>query len=279
MWTTKIGAALCLVAISVQAQTRDQPQPVGNLYRQGEPEVMARPPAPRPAGTVEAEKFRSAYTRAGNPRIMIFWNREFGEDVSSTYNETFHAESQSDERTTSELYVNGAAVTKSARASLDANVGSQRVPTARYNAMDTNTNNAVESAFIEALTANGARLIDRNLAIRTAPGARNAGTSANMQALETDAALGRADILVEVLQNAAPGTPTGAMFKIVVKDLRAARVLASFTSAGNAPSGPRPLVAGPGGFVRAAPLGTSPYGVGVELANQSMMAIAQSLRR
>ena len=266
-----------LAAIPVAAQYRDEGPPPP-LYRDGQPEVMRAAPPPPPPGVIAAGSFRAAYGRAGRPRMLVFWNRSFSDEVSSNYRDNLHVETASDSSAKVRYGYNGADASSSNRSSLDASVGTQRIEQGRLNPLDENVDFAVEAAFSETLAANGAQLIDRSLAMRTARGARGAGSRPNMQAIETEAATGRADLLVEILQTPAPGTPTGVSFKVTVKDIRRARLLTAFTSSGREPYMKAKLVAGPGGFVRAEPRGTSPDGVGRELANQAMAAMARALR-
>lgn len=278
---TLFAAAL---ATASQAQRVDDSAAPG-LYRDG-PQVLTPAPPPPPPGVVAAGNFRAVYGRVGRPKMLVFWNRTFSDEVTSNYRDTLRAEATTSSSASGATVERrgwnsasvGSAAEGSSRSTLDASTGTDRIDQGRYNPLGEDVDFAVEAAFAETLAANGARLIDRSLAMRTARGARGAGSRPNMQAIETEAATSRADLLVEVLQTPAPGTPTGASFKVTVKDIRQARVLAAFTTSGRQPYVKPPLVAGPGGFVRAAAPGTSPSGVGRELANQTMAALARSLR-
>ena len=283
---TLIAVGLLLTASAAAAQYRDDPAgaPAG-AFRDG-PEVLAPPPVPIPAGVVAAGNFRAVYDRVGRPRMLVFWNRSFSDEVSSTYRDNLHAEASASSAASGSSSTrsgwNGTDSKTSAQgsshSSLDVSVGAQRVEDGRFNPLDENVDFAVEAAFSQTLAGNGAQLIDRSLAMRTARGARGAGSRPNMQAIETEAATSRADLLIEVLQTSASGTPTGAVFKVTVKDIKRARLLATFTTAGERPYRKPKLVAEAGGFVRASAEGTSPDGVGRELANRTMAALAGSLR-
>lgn len=278
---TLFAAAL---ATASHAQRVDDSAAPG-LYRDG-PQVLTPAPPPPPPGLVAAGNFRAVYGRVGRPRILVFWNRTFSDEVTSNYRDNLRAEATSNSSASSATVARrgwnsdrvDSTAEGSSRSTLDVSTGTDRVDQGRYNPLGEDVDFAVEAAFSETLAANGARLIDRSLAMRTARGARGPGSRPNMQAIETEAATGRADLLVEVLQTPAPGTPTGASFKVTVKDIRQARVLAAFTTSGRQPYVKPALVAGPGGFVRAAAPGTSPSGVGREIANQTMAALARSLR-
>ncbi len=278
-----IAVGLLLAAPAAAAQYRDDPAgaPAG-AFRDG-PEVFAPPPVPIPAGVVAAGNFRAVYDRVGRPRMLVFWNRSFSDEVSSTYRDNLHAEASASSAASGSTHYsrdggNESAAQGSSHSSLDVSVGAQRVEDGRFNPLDENVDFAIEAAFSQTLAGNGAQLIDRSLAMRTARGARGAGSRPNMQAIETEAATSRADLLIEVLQTSASGTPTGAVFKVTVKDIKRARLLATFTTAGERPYRKPKLVAEAGGFVRASAEGTSPDGVGRELANRTMAALAGSLR-
>ena len=273
------------LATAAAAQYREDGAAAPGQYRDG-PQVLT-PAAPPPLpGVVAAGNFRGVYGRVGRPRMLVFWNRSFSDEVTSNYRDNLRAEATTSSSASGSTVARrgwnsssvGSTADSSSRSTLDVSTGTDRVDQGRYNPLGENIDFAVEAAFSETLAANGARLIDRSLAMRTASGARGAGSRPNMQAIETEAATSRADLLIEVLQTPAPNTPTGASFKVTVKDIRQARVLAAFTTAGRQPYVKPALVAGPGGFVRAAAPGTSPDGVGRELANQTMAALARSLR-
>jgi len=273
------------LATASHARYREDSSAAAGLYRDG-PEVLSAAPPPPPPGIVAAGNFRAVYGRVGRPRMLVFWNRTFSDEVTSNYRDNLRAEATTNSSANGSTVARrgwntssvGSAAESSSRSTLDVSTGTDRVDQGRYNPLGEDVDFAVEAAFSETLAANGAQLIDRSLAMRTARGAKGPGSRPNMQAIETEAATGRADLLVEVLQTPAPGTPTGASFKVTVKNIRQARVLAVFTTSGRQPHVKQPLVAGPGGFVRASAPGTSPSGVGRELANQTMAALARSLR-
>ncbi|MBC7495659.1 MAG: hypothetical protein H7243_00645 [Sphingomonadaceae bacterium] len=267
----KIGviiAAAALTAVPAGAQYRDDPAPPG-LFRDGQPEVLRPPPSPLAPGVLAAGDFRAAYARARSPRIMVFWNRTFSDELTTAYRDNLHGEA-----THAVGFGDGVAVS---RDTVDVSTGTTRVDTWRDAAMGEDVEFAVEAAFTDSLAANGARLIDRSMAMRAS--GRGTGSRPNLQAAEAAGAAARADLLIEVLQTASAGTPTGAAFKVTVKDIHSARVLAAFASGGSAPARPAGYVVGPGGFVRDTRVTTTPPdGVGRELAGRTMAALARSLR-
>lgn len=265
---TVLAAALLLFDTPAAAQYRgDAVAP--EAYRDGQPEVLRAPPSPLDRGVLAAGDFRAAYARARSPRIMVFWNRTFGDELTTAYRDIVHGEA-----THAVSYDNGALAS---RDTVDLSSGTARIDSSRESALDEDIDFAVEAAFTDGLATNGARLIDRSMAMRA--GGRGAGNRPNVQAIEAAATAARADVLIEVLQTTASrATPTGAVFKVTVKDIRSARVLVAFTSGGAAPVRPAGLVVGPGGFVRDTRVAsTSPDGVGRELANRTMTALARAL--
>ncbi len=249
-----------------QYRDADVPSP---LMREGEPEVLAPPPRPVPQGVVAASNFRAAYTRAKQPKMMVFWNKSFTDEVASNYRNTGRVDVDS-------AYVRGPGYGASST-TMEYNTGRARERDASTRQLAEVDDFAVEAAFTQALTANGAVLIDRSIAMRTSRSARGVGREPNVQEIEAAAATARADLLVEINQTPA-NTPSGAAFRVTVKDLRRARVLVNVLSRGVPPLGRAPLVAGPGGFVRAAPPPITPEGVGRQVASETMAALAGALR-
>ncbi len=264
-----LALAALVLATPVTAQYRDDAVSAGG-YRDGQPEVLRPAPPPMERGVAAAGDFRAAYARARRPLIMVFWNRTFSDDLATAYRDNLHGEATHSVGVADDMVAR--------RDTLDVSTGTTRVDTGRGAAVGEDIDFAVEAAFTDGLASNGARLIDRSMAMRAS--GRGVGSRPNLQAIEASATAARADLIVEVLQTTASrNTPTGAVFKVTVKDIHSARVLAAFTSGGAAPSRPAGLVVGPGGFVRDTRVTeTSPDGVGRELANRTMAVLARSLR-
>ena len=266
------------IAAPAAAQYRDEGAPAG-AFRDGESEVLRPPPPPLDRSVLAAGDFRAAYARARSPRIIVFWNRVFSDEVQSTYRNTLHGDATHAAIAGYSATGNAAYGIAASHDTVDVSTGAVRVAPARDAAVTEDIDFAVEAAFTDSLASNGARLIDRSLAMRATRGAQGAGSRPNIQAIENEAATARADLLIEVLQTPSASGPTGATFKVSIKNIRNARVLGVFTSNGHVPPKPAGLVAGPGGFVRASTSSTtSPGGVGHELAAQAMAAMARGLR-
>ncbi len=281
--------ALPLLILLSAAPAVAQVPPPASLYRDGQPAVLTPPPVMvRDRGGA----FRSRYQALKAPTMMLLWNRRFSDEVQSEYVDRATIRSGSEvvavgaarsstgisDYGTIERRASGAGYAASS-SSTDITVGRTRLREAQPGAnLDAEDDAAVETAFTERLQANGVRFVDRSIAMRTAKGAKNVGGDANIQALETDALMARTAVLIEVRQIAASDSPIGTKFRIEVKNLKTAAVLASFTSNGVPDLGRPALVAGAGGFVRAAPQRPSAAQIGAELANEVMERLGSTLR-
>jgi hypothetical protein len=232
--------------------------------------VIAAPP-PRPAYSASpSASFSAAYRRAGSPRVIVFWNREFSDEVASRYTDVVrgHSESRS-----------GVSGGESYRTDdLAVSAGTERGDDSRRESDFTERADwKLESAFLSGLAGNGVALVDRNTVMRKA--GRGAALMPNQQSIETDALVGFADILIEVLQTSDDAAPLGTSFRISVKRIRDGRLISQFVSDGQVPMGRRPFVAGPNGYERAAPVPPSPSMVARKLADETLGALASGLSR
>lgn len=281
--------ALPFLALAIAAPAFAQaPPPSGSLYRDGQPAVLTPPPV---IVRDRSGAFRSRYQALKSPTMMLLWNRRFSDEVQSEYvtrgTVTRSAEGValgSSNSTAVAGYGIAARSSNSAgyaagTSTTDVTVGRTRLREEQPGAnLDAEDDAAVETAFTERLQAAGVRFVDRSIAMRTKGARSDVSGDANIQTLETDALMARTSVLIEVRQIVASDSPIGTKFRIEVKNLKTAAVLASFTSNG-VPDMPRPgLVAGPGGFQRAAPQRPTPAQIGAELANEVMERLASTLR-
>jgi hypothetical protein len=260
--------------------------PANAQYREGQPPTLLAPPRAPDRSAAIGGSFASAYARVGHPRLVVFWNREFSDEVSSSYRDHLHLtetkrgkSSALSETTAGPTGVSTLTTVESGRIrSLDATEGSERVTSARPRLLDEAVDWKVEQAFGAALSRAGVRLIDRAAMIRLQGVSQNAGERANVQDIEARGLIGKADLVIEVLQTADPQAQDGISFRVTVRDVRAEELLASFSTNGRPPPVRTGYVAGADGFVRAAPPPVVPADIGNELANQTMLALARSWR-
>lgn len=254
--------------------------------RAGQPAVLPSPPPAADPSIATFAQFRAVYAAAGAPRMVIFWNRAFDDEVASEYE---HRQSEHEvESTTSNGRVQ---ITR--RPSRDvmrveadnlrerdfeAVSGTSRVkPVPRAHVGNEATDWQLEEAFAGTMQDGGAAVVDRTMALRLAGLAMGAGERANVQELETAGMSEFADLIVEVLQSFDSRAPGGVSFRVLVRDLRNARTVASFVSAGRPPARRMPYVAGPSGFVRASAPEPGPSQIGEQLALETMQALTRSL--
>jgi hypothetical protein len=227
------------------------------------PPVMQPAPAPRDPAAAAISNFGPAYRKSGSPRIVVFWNRHFDDEVASRYREVTEYEEIDDGKGM-----------KSGRTS----VGDERVTTKRRSIVDEPIDWDLESGFTRMMTAAGVNLVDRASMMRTQGVQDGAQERANVQAVETRAVTGKADLLVEILRAVDERSPDGITFRIVARDVNDARILADFTTSGRPPAPRMGLVAGPDGFERARPPEPGPGDIGRQLAVELMQALTRNWR-
>ena len=255
-------------------------------YRADEPAVLARPaPPPDPAIGVLA-RFRAAYARARTPRIVVFWNREFDDEVASEYEDRqTEREVESTTGNGLETITQGPAgqATRHEDSQLRDRMketvsGTHRVrPAPRGHAGTQAVDWQIEIAFNTALASAGVQLVDRRMVMRLSGVAMGADARANVQAIETRGLAHFADVVIEVLQSQDGRAPGGVSFRITARALNRAQTLANLVSSGQPHRGPMPLVAGPNGFERASAPAPGPSQVGSELALETLASLSQGL--
>jgi len=268
--TNRLGATLAVALLAVSAAAQE--------YRQGMPEVLSAPPPPAGAGQVNAASasaFRSAYARHKSPRMVIFWNRQLTDSLSTSY-EDWSRYTLEEGRTVDRTRYDDGSTTVAGR-SLEAEYRSGRTATAADGARSAGLAERADwraaQGFNRTMLSGGARLIDRTLIVRSTALAKGVDRS-DAQSVEMSALIGKADLLVEVLQTPDDGAPSGFTFKVDVKDIRSGTLLATVVTQGNPPSaGPGRFVAGANGYQRARPLPPSIDQVGARVATEVMQAL------
>ncbi|HEX8446911.1 MAG TPA: hypothetical protein VF649_09885 [Sphingomonas sp.] len=246
-------------------------------YRPDVPEVLEPQPVVD-AGASSAGTFRAAYARQGSPRVALFWNRVLTDEARNQYVERLNLRSRSGVLAArNDDGEGGEAAGAVSVHEIDATRGTVRAPEAARASMDEVDDWKVGAAFNGVLRAAGVRLIDRSLMMRV--GARQTGQDDNLQAVETSALMGKADVLMEVLQTPDPASPIGYSFRVDIKDILSGAVIASLVEDGENRS-PRPgrFVAGPSGFVRSTPAPFDLDDMGRSLARRVMTALAAQWR-
>ena len=261
-------------------------KPADAQYREGQPPTLTPVPKPPSEAARVATEFSAASLKAGSPRIVIFWNKDFTDEVASEYSEVAeYSERKTVDEIESEEETAGPAGNMRIRErNLDettrgrSSVGDERVTAKRDKLVDEAVDWDLEGAFNAMLIGAGANLVDRASIMRTQGVQDGAEERANVQAIETRAVTGKADVLVEILRTPDKRATDGISFRIVARDINKARLLADFTTSGRPPTPRMGLVAGPSGFERAAAAEPGPLDIGRQLAVEVMQALVRNWR-
>lgn len=264
-----IALAGAMPALAQDGAWRDGQPPMADAApdRPGQPMTFAPPPRPLDPARRGAARFAAAYARAGSPRIVIFWNRELTDDVA-TVSEEVSTSSSAGHVTDDGWRRDGASRSETRNATRRIDPGRRDTPHGQAIDFD------LERGFSDTLSGAGARLIDRTAIMRR--GALGSDT-VNVQAIETRAILGRAELTLEIVPLDDPRAAEGTTYKIVARDIASGRIVAMATSTGRPPAGVLPYVAGEHGFVRATPPEPTAYDKGRQLGIDAMNALAARL--
>jgi hypothetical protein len=254
------AAALAVWAAPAAAQSRGDVPPV---YAGGQRADMpatnprAYPPQAGAALNQIFQSFGDWSRNHGSPRILLFWNRELGDETTTRYRD----------------HVAGSVVTAVrpgvAVTAYDQTSGPERTTGGTYAGMSRNSSFDYETGFVNAFVRSGANVVDRNALMRKVSSRQGAGDRSDQQFVESVALEQGVDYLVEVLPDY-QASPTGFMFTIKVTHLPTSRVKAQFRTNGLPENGPAQMVARPGGYEREVEDRNNPNNVAEALAADTM---------
>jgi hypothetical protein len=254
------AAALVTAAAPAAAQSRsDVPPTYSGGQRPGMPAVNPRPYVPDAAAALNPifQSFGDWSRDHGSPRILLFWNRELGDDTTTRYRDH-----------TSGAVVSGVgpgvAIT-----TYDQTSGPERTTGGKYSAIGRNRSADYESSFVNAFVRSGANVVDRNALMRKVSANHAQGDRSDQQFIESLALEQGVDYLVEVLPDYT-ASATGFTFTIKITHLPTSRVKAQFRTTGLPENGPAHMVARPGGYVREVENRNNPENVAEALAADTM---------
>jgi len=263
---------LCAIACIASIAT-----PAIAQYRENMPEVLAAPPpraTPGQQNMAAVSAFRAAYARKKSPRMVVFWNRQLTDSLSTSY-EAWSRVSLADGRFSDRTdYYDGTTSVSGRAAELEVRSGrtASTADGARGVGLPERADWRAAQGFNRTMLQGGARLIDRTLIMRST--ALRSANRDDAQSIEMSALTGKADLLVEVLQTPDESAPSGYTFRVDVKDIRSGTLLATVVTQGvPAPSGPGRWVAGPNGYQRERPLPPTVDQVGARVAAEVMQAL------
>lgn len=288
-----LGAAVSAIggASVAPAQYREGQPPVAGQgplpYREGQPETLTPPPPTADPAIAIRARFRSAYARAGSPRIVVFWNREFTDEVGTKYENYARIDSETNATSSTRgaavsgfgVAVGGVDNVSTSRTSTDIRTGTDRITdNRRDSAYSEAIDFDIESAFNSMLSSGGANLVDRTSIMRTTGYRNGAGATSNIQRVETAAILGKADIVIEVVQLDDPRKPDGVSYRVIGRNVRSGKTVVTLSTGARPPVQKMGYVAGPsGGFVRATAPEPGPSDIGRQLAIETMSALSARL--
>jgi len=233
--------------------------------------------------------FKSAYKKEGMPSIAIFWNRKFDDQLSQWYQEI--RLSQTGEKS---VKVSDKFEPKGGdEPAYERNVsGGGKIVSAQY--VETRQDKKIREGFQESDSfdfSSGftnifltipAKIVDREAIMRLIQRDNSEEAGAEMisdfQKVETDALIGYADYLAEVILTPDPSGDTGWAFMVTVKSINDGQIIAMFKSTGNKPldsTQKAKWVTTSNGYEKQMPKRdiTKPNGVGEQLAYETMKSL------
>jgi hypothetical protein len=228
--------------------------------RLGMPDVMT--PGPRSYAVDVAngsiEQFGNWARRAGNPRILLFWNTAFSDETST------RSRLVSREDSVTKLHRDG--VTRSREATIE----DERTTGGTVHWLERGDEAELENAFVSTFAETNANLVDRAAVMRKASVRQDKSDRVDQQYMEALALEQGIDYLIEVLPEYAAGTASGLRFAVKVLHVPSSRIVARFSSEARPTPGPERLVARSGGFRRERDDNLSAGAIGRTLAAETM---------
>lgn len=196
-----------------------------------------------------SNEFSSAYEKQGKPAIAIFWNRKFDDQLSQWYQEVRYSK-------TGETAVKGQDKFDpkgGVEPSYERNVsGGGKIVSSEY--IETRQKNSIREGFSEpdsfdfsagfttTVLSIPVKILDRRAIMRLMQrdNADEAGAEmiSDYQKIETDALIGYADYLAEIILTPDTKADTGWAFMVSVKSVSDGQVVAMFKSQANKPIDP-----------------------------------------
>lgn len=259
------------------------------LYRPGQQTILTPKEAePLPElldGKAIRDDFRTAYKAAKRPRIAVYWNRKFSDQVSDWFVPV---------RTRSILsgdgnakWSDGVSVEGKFKGSRTRQVELRNVPDTRRK-LPERPLAAFEDAFYKEFLEVGTKLVDRSAIIRLArndlKGAMVRESGPELQVLETEALKDYADLLMELIFIGHGKAKYNAAVRVTVKQVLTGQVVAShylyLNKDKKKTKSMGELVSGPGGFYRkpAEPEYSEPTDLAQRLALETMQQMNNKLK-
>ncbi len=218
------AAALCYCSVSIAQEHAAAP-------------MLSSPPAAIASqlNLPSHPGFQASYQRAGKPKIALFWNRHFSDQLSewqANYRTTVESEAGLQWQQGDKPENSGSATVNTSTAAANQ---SRRYDSSRGSRP--NSEFGFSSAFSRYLLANTVRIVDRQsivrLADRQATSPLNGrATNNDFQKVETDSLLGFADYLAEIIFVPDNDAPLNKSFQVTVKSVKTGELIAMFETTG-----------------------------------------------
>ncbi|MCK0068176.1 hypothetical protein [Kordiimonas laminariae] len=246
---------------------------VSAQQRPNVPPVMKKAPEPKLPDQKEFIKaFYRENKKKSRPRFILFWNREFSDEVV-TYYIDYVAASSSAYASASHNPYTGRTTANVSPGTTEVTSGTRRLnkDQARENLREL-LNMKLESSFKKTMIRGGTRVINREMAIRTTGADAASNEEVNTHSLETKAMVGKADLMIEILLTPSMETESGFAFQMNVIEIETGENIASLFTDGMPPVINRQeFIATNRGFERHTFLeGFSDEAVGRQLAIETM---------
>jgi hypothetical protein len=239
---------------------------------------------------VISQNFSKAYGNAGQPAIAIFWNRKFDDQLSQWYQTLRYSK-------TGESSVKGQdkfePSSGSSKEGYQRNISGggkivsseyveKRVETEQREGLNEADQFAFASGFTSTFLSVPAKILDRDAIMRIVQrdNAKQAGAEmiSDYQKIESDALIGYADYLAEVILTKDDNAPTGWAFLVSVKSVSDGQIVAMFKSNGETELGSNnkaKWTAGENGYTKDQNKIGAPNDVGEQLAYETMAALSR----
>ncbi|WP_417456693.1 hypothetical protein [Kordiimonas sp.] len=238
-------AALTLVA----AASLDQVA-VAQQMREGVPTTLQRrPPPPLPDQTPSINAFREENKRVKRPRFVVFWNRDFSDEVVTYYIDyqaralevktptiTRNTTTSTNMHTHGNGQLHGTRDTRTTTSMRPGSVDAQAYEysgTVRLNKdqarknLEEILNWKVQGSFKNTMIKGGARLIDRDMITRVQGKDAMSNEQVNTHGLEINAMLGKADYMIEILLAPSYESESGLAFQVNVVQVETGETITS----------------------------------------------------
>lgn len=262
------------------------------------PGKMLAPPAsskkivvndPQTARNEILKGFKSAYKKEGMPSIAIFWNHKFDEQLSQWYQEIRLSQTGEKSVKASDKFEPKGGDEPAYERNVS---GGGKIVSAQY--VETRQDKKIREGFQESDSfdfSSGftntfltipAKIVDREAIMRLVQRDNSEEAGAEMisdfQKIETDALIGYADYLAEILLTPDSSGDTGWAFMVTVKSISDGQIIAMFKSTGNKPldsTRKAKWVTTANGYEKQLPKRdiTKPHGVGEQLAYETMKSL------